>query len=1385
MIKKYLLKQQVIFVLTLLSILFTNTIYAQVVDYPFNGNLNNVVNSVNGTSLEWVNETPIPSTPSYVTTPSGGQGIDLATNQYVLMDDSFMSLIASDDSFELDIDFRYTYTGPVSDDSEGRKPIYGSKLVGNQSPGLTMETYRSSATTFDIYLGFSDGNEETIAYFIVNPVPLNINEEINISLKIDYEAKSWFFKANDIYNFDFFAESFDMDIFKNALQTIPAYIGWQENYGFDMDFHGYNGTMIIDHFKLHVPARPADIVALQTALQQMTDYILGNISLTQAEIDAHTTTVILNHQKSYTNAQTEIDNYLAAFEANFDALFTNRDEAPSLSSLPNEERIAYFLIQDIFDNEFVAGNMANMAGVSFREGNIYPGPVSSTAPRVNNAQAVINCTYIEDPGMQLVDGNLGVIRPIGYYAAPGELITVTVPEALVNKGIKIIAGAHTDQSSLDGMRRLQRISKAIDITSTATQIVNPFGGALYFKIPQELNEGWQTVTINGAVKSPYFRMLSGQPQNISEWVTDLNNGYVKWADIESDKMMFTLPTSMIGVTNLTNIMTKWGEMIDLVNTVAGRPLNPIRSEYVLVDCIGGVGAAGYPKLMEENTYDEALPSTYWSPLRILEEDFVETNQGFIFHELGHNLLFPIPDGHVETVVQMFSVPSYFVLTNDLEKSISYAEDETYGRDTGAIAWMITPEFRNNMLMEDEHARYQVRGGAKWFDIVDLFSWEDLGKLNKFFYDKWTTEGGASLGNSYVENTEYLQAATERIGVNMTPLLNFWGMIPTAGEITTYANYPESCEIYNRLVYYRNLVPQTQSEFLPWRDLLLNQVDEVHHDEINDIYSNYDAQNIGDQIITQIDYLLATYYLNGACQSFQTTWTVTDLDTTITIPTNTTNYTYNYQVDWNGDGDYVDANETTAFTGDATHDFGTAGTYTINIKGDFPAIYFNNAGDKNKIRIVNRWGAIKWHSMQDSFYGCSNISIVDTAGIPDLSNVNSINGMFRNSGIDTTGSLNDWDVSNVANFRNVFRNANGFNQSLEKWDISNATAMNNMFNGITLSTKNYDATLIGWNTLTERESQIPINIDFHGGNSKYCLSNTQRTQLTTATGPDGGYGWVITDSNILECEIKMAPLAFLEGAFVNTNTGEEYLMRDDLRAMGLLPTTSPYADGVMTTPTIFTVEGNNAIVDWVWVELREAASNTVTSAGQSALLQRDGDIVGTDGFSNLIFTVPHGDYYIVVKHRNHLGIMTSSTMSLTDTITRVDFTDAIYPITYGTDGQTIFGMPNGVVAMWSGDTNGDGQLNYLGASSDIPAIRSKVFNDPDNSLFGGPPVGSYPSAGYSTTDIDMDGVTVYSGAASDVLHIRNNIFNNPSNSVFGGPPTATYIFTQQLPEGGNN
>ncbi len=289
---------------------------------------------------------------------------------------------------------------------------------------------------------------------------------------------------------------------------------------------------------------------------------------------------------------------------------------------------------------------------------------------------------------------------------------------------------------------------------------------------------------------------------------------------------------------------------------------------------------------------------------------------------------------------------------------------------------------------------------------------------------------------------------------------------------------------------------------------------------------------------------------------------------------------------------------------------------------------------------------------------------------------------------------------------------------------------------------------------------------------------------------GGSARVILDDLSWTCysvptDIKVSAKAYLQGPALNRSTvsGEEDWMRDDLRTDNLIPNTSPY-DATTCNSSVFNTTGSDAIVDWILVQLRDANDNTSILESQSALIQRDGDIVSIDGTSALSFSLASGNYHIALKHHNHLGVMTLNAITLSTVVTTVDFTDANAPITFGTEAQTTSGMPSSILAMWGGDANNDGRLNYSGALSDVPPIRSQVFNDPNNTVFGGPPVATYPSIGYNSTDIDMDGVSVYSGAASDVLYIRNNIFNNPSNSVFGGPPTSTYVFTQQLPEGAN-
>ncbi len=107
-------------------------------------------------------------------------------------------------------------------------------------------------------------------------------------------------------------------------------------------------------------------------------------------------------------------------------------------------------------------------------------------------------------------------------------------------------------------------------------------------------------------------------------------------------------------------------------------------------------------------------------------------------------------------------------------------------------------------------------------------------------------------------------------------------------------------------------------------------------------------------------------------------------------------------------------------------------------------------------------------------------------------------------------------------------------------------------------------------------------------------------------------------------------AVLQGAY-NSASGE---MDTDLT--GLIPLTDPYSG----TTTVGSIPAD--VVDWVLVQVRDAADNTSTVYEKACFLRKDGAILDTDGTLGVTLTgLDESDGYVVIKHRNHLGVMIES------------------------------------------------------------------------------------------------------------------------------------------------
>lgn len=255
-------------------------------------------------------------------------------------------------------------------------------------------------------------------------------------------------------------------------------------------------------------------------------------------------------------------------------------------------------------------------------------------------------------------------------------------------------------------------------------------------------------------------------------------------------------------------------------------------------------------------------------------------------------------------------------------------------------------------------------------------------------------------------------------------------------------------------------------------------------------------------------------------------------------------------------------------------------------------------------------------------------------------------------------------------------------------------------------------------------------------------------------------------------VSISLKALLQGAYDATTEN----MKDDLRLHNRIPLSEPYSNlgheisiSQPLNTNLFDIEGDKAIIDWVLFELRDKNDPSRVISNITALLQSNGELADPQTGSNIlnIAGVSADDYFIALRHRNHLGIMTAQPIPLSSTTTLVDFTDINTPV-FGKNARLLTATK---ALMWAGDANHDGKLIAMGSDNDVNNIFSDILLAPNNVGFNS----NFILAAYGNSDINLDGNVILAGADNDTNIVQGNILLHPNNTSF----SYNFIAEEQL------
>jgi hypothetical protein len=393
----------------------------------------------------------------------------------------------------------------------------------------------------------------------------------------------------------------------------------------------------------------------------------------------------------------------------------------------------------------------------FEAASDFPGDVPKGAARISRKVEI--------------DKSIPDWHSTGLYAAPGETITVTIPETERSARLSVRIGALTDKLwKLDKWERYPEISIAASLGKAVTRAANPFGGHVYIVAPSG-GSGSVLVQIDGAVDAPYYVFGATTDE---EWKRS-RQAPAPWAELASDRVVITVPSHLIReLDNPKAAMQFWNGVLDADAELAGWPRKRARPERITADrqISNGWMHSGYPVMTPTQTERGLVDIAYLAE---------KGDRWGFFHEFGHNhqsndWTFK---GTTEVTVNLFTLYNFL---------------KQYNTPIGETRREMRPDVRK--AAKEKH----LASGApfdKWqsdpflalamyVELIEAFGWEPFKDV---FAEYRKLADSERPRNDNEKRDQWMRRFSKRVGKNLGPFFDQWGVPVSQAAKDSIAGLP--------------------------------------------------------------------------------------------------------------------------------------------------------------------------------------------------------------------------------------------------------------------------------------------------------------------------------------------------------------------------------------------------------------------------------------------------------------------------------------------------------------------------------------------------------------------------------------------------------------------